>query len=362
MGWISFMHENTLRSCRRISRGKLKMEIMRSQRKSAADEVPILSLYRSAPQVEVILDDFERFAIDRLLVLKGVSDGLSRGKKPEEMENLVKELWRTHMGHPDAPETRNKDIISHFILRLVYCRTEDLRNWFLSAETTLFRCRYRLEGLETQRMLLAEFDFPYKALSQAEFEVVKEKLVQVSRSIGLSPKESVFFKMPFEEVSDLVSSRKVFLLKGYAYVAMSQVSSPVTKQFRRILSKALELTNRKWTSISQEKEKNRLTPIVESLSSSYLGPDYSQHQESSEISLRDIDRLANNSFPPCMRHLFEKLREDHHLKHGGRMQLSLFLKGVGLKLEDALTFWKAEFSQKVRCVTICSLISYQPRA
>ncbi|KAH7683196.1 DNA primase large subunit eukaryotic protein [Dioscorea alata] len=325
------------------------MEIVGS-RKPAADEAPILSLYRSAPQVEVILDDFERFAIDRLLVLKGVSDGLSRGKKPEEMEKLVKELWRTHMGHPDASETRNKDIISHFILRLVYCRTEDLRNWFLSAETTLFRCRYRLQNLETQRMLLAEFDFPYKALSQAEFEVVKEKLVQVSRSIGLSPNdaaESVFFKMPFEEVSDLVSSRKVFLLKGYAYVAMSQVSSPVTKQFRRILSKALELTNRKWTSISQEKEKNRLTPIVESLSSSYLGPDYSQHQESSEISLRDIDRLANNSFPPCMRHLFEKLREDHHLKHGGRMQLSLFLKGVGLKLEDALTFWKAEFSQKV---------------
>ncbi|KAM0935920.1 putative DNA primase large subunit, eukaryotic/archaeal [Dioscorea sansibarensis] len=323
------------------------MEIMRSQRKPAAGAAPILSLYRSAPQVDVRLEDFERFAIDRLLVLKGISDGLSRGKKPEEMENLVSELWRTHMRHPDASEARNKDIISHFILRLVYCRTEDLRNWFLSAETTLFRCRFRRESPETQRMLMAEFDFPYKALSHADFEAVKDKLVQVSRSIGLSSNESVFFKMPFEEVSDLVSSRKVFLLKGYAYVATSQVSSPVTKQFCRILSKALELTNRKWTSMHQEKEKNRLTSIVESLSSSYLGPDYSQHQESSEISLEDIDRLANNFFPLCMRHLFEKLREDHHLKHGGRMQLSLFLKGVGLKLEDALTFWKAEFSQKV---------------
>lgn len=30
-------------------------------------------------------------------------------------------------------------------------------------------------------------------------------------------------KVPFEEVPDLVSSRKVFLHKGYAYVAMNQV-------------------------------------------------------------------------------------------------------------------------------------------
>ena len=31
------------------------------------------------------------------------------------------------------------------------------------------------------------------------------------------------FKVPFEEVPDLVASRRVFLSKGYAYVAMSQV-------------------------------------------------------------------------------------------------------------------------------------------
>ncbi|KAJ0988832.1 hypothetical protein J5N97_007188 [Dioscorea zingiberensis] len=323
------------------------MEIVRSQRKPAADAASALSLYRSAPKFDVRLEDFERFAIDRLLVLRGISDGLSRGKKPEEMEKLVSELWRTHMRHQDASEARNKDIISHFVLRLVYCRTEDLRNWFLSMETILFRCRFRRENPESQRMLITEFDFPYKAVNHAEFEVVKEKLVQVSRTIGQSSNESIFFKMPFEEVPDLVASRKVFLLKGFAYVAMGQVSSPVAKQFNRILSKALELTNRKWTSFHQEKEKDRLTPIVESLSSSYLGPDYSQRQGSAEISIKDIDQLANNSFPLCMRHLFEKLREDHHLKHGGRMQLGLFLKGVGLKLEDALAFWKAEFSHKV---------------
>ncbi|XP_021723070.1 probable DNA primase large subunit [Chenopodium quinoa] len=328
------------------------MEIMRSQKKSSSDDVAVVStipLYRTPPVLEVRLEDFELFAIDRLRVLKGISDGLSRGKKPDEIEKLVKNLLKTHMGHPQASETINKDLISHFVLRLVYCRSEELRKWFLSMETTLFRYRYKLASYDDQKAILAEFDLPYKAVSNAEFESVKEKLTQVARSLGqpLTSADTVFYKVPFEEVPELVAGRRVYIHKGYAYVAMNQVVSLVVTQFRSNLSKDLILTNRKWTSMISEKEKNRLTPIVESLSTSYLGPDYSEAKEFAEISLKDIDQVANSLFPLCMRHLFEKLREDHHLKYGGRMQLGLFLKGVGLTLDDALAFWKSEFSKKV---------------
>ncbi|KAL5073805.1 hypothetical protein RYX36_012789 [Vicia faba] len=48
--------------------------------------------------------------------------------------------------------------------------------------------------------------------------------------------------------------------------------------------------------------------------------------ESAEISLKDVDQLTKSSFPLCMRHQFDKLKEDLHLEHGGRMQLGLFLK------------------------------------
>ncbi|RVW27266.1 putative DNA primase large subunit [Vitis vinifera] len=352
------------------------MEIIRSQRRSSKvdDVVSTLPLYRSAPPLQVRLEDFELFAIDRLRVLKGISDGLSRGKKPDEMEKLVSDLWKANMRHPQASEFVNKDIISHFVLRLVYCRTEELRKWFLSMETALFRHRFRLETPEAQRVLLAEFDHPYKAVSHAEFESVKEKLGQVARSFGqsLPSADAIYFKkgmgislltrkikrlnkrtlnsmltamqlgcliykssfpslmkVPFEEVPELVAGRRVFLQKGHAYVAMNQVVSLVVTQFRSHLSKALVLTNRKWTSTIREQEKERLTPIVEALSTSYLGPDYSQPREFVEISIKDIDQVANSSFPLCMRHLFEKLREDHHLKHGGRMQLGLFLKVCG---------------------------------
>ncbi|KAK3035876.1 hypothetical protein RJ639_033013 [Escallonia herrerae] len=354
------------------------MEIVRSQRKPSAshdvDVAPTLPIYRSAPALEVRLEDFELFAIDRLRVLKGISDGLSRGKKPDELEKLVTDLWKAHMRHPQTSEVVNKDIISHFVLRLVYCRTEELRKWFLSIETTLFRYRFRPESsdvqlsvllmmlirlaFEFQKALMAEFDLPYKAVSNAEYEGLKDKLSQVARSIGQSLpsgnygslsgiSDRIFYKVPFEEVPELVASRRVYIQKGHAYVAMNQVVSLVVTQFRSHLSKALVLTNRKWTSIIREQEKDRLTPIVEALSTGYLGPDYSQPKEYAEISLKDINQVAKTSFPLCMRHLFEKLREDHHLKHGGRMQLGLFLKGVGLKLDDALAFWKAEFSRKV---------------
>ncbi|KAL2903866.1 putative DNA primase large subunit, partial [Bienertia sinuspersici] len=328
------------------------MEFLTSQRNISSNDVATVStlpLYRNPPQLEVRLEEFELFAIDRLRVLKGISDGLSRGKKPDEMMNLVDDLWRLHMRHPQASEVINKDIISHFVLRLVYCRTEELRKWFLSMETTLFRYRFKLlKNFESQRALLAEFDLPHKAVSNAELENVKEKLSQVARSLGQTlTSGDIYYKVPFEEVPELVAGRRVYIHNGHAYVAMNQVVSLVVTQFRSNLSKALILTNRKWTAIVSDKEKNRLAPIVEALSTSYLGPDYSEPKEYAEISIKDLDQVANSSFPLCMRHLLEKLREDHHLKYGGRMQLGLFLKGVGLKLDDALAFWKSEFSKKV---------------
>jgi len=35
----------------------------------------------------------------------------------------VNDLWRKHMRTPNAADAHNKDMISHFVLRLVYCRT-----------------------------------------------------------------------------------------------------------------------------------------------------------------------------------------------------------------------------------------------
>ncbi|TQD83931.1 hypothetical protein C1H46_030514 [Malus baccata] len=88
-------------------------------------------------QVDAIINTFElmlcftgkknhfvvhpQFWVLQKLLLKEISDRLSSGKKPKEMPKLAIALWTTIMRHPQASEIVVRDIISHFVLQLVYC-------------------------------------------------------------------------------------------------------------------------------------------------------------------------------------------------------------------------------------------------
>ncbi|GBG87422.1 hypothetical protein CBR_g45479 [Chara braunii] len=312
-------------------------------------------MYQTPPSEEVTLESLEEFALDRLRVLKSIEDAKSRGKRPDEMDALVHGLWRKHMRCATPAETAQKDVVSHFILRLAYCLTEELRRWFLAMESFLFRHRFRIEGPDVQKKFLEDSDLPYQAISAAEYGGVRDKLAQVARSVGapIPQDDSIYYKVQFEEVTELVAFRRVYINKGFAFVPRDHLSTLVVGHFRSRLSKALVFTNRQWAFKVALEEKDRLAPIVEALSTRYLGPNYAQPHGAGaggaggDVRLQDLDALAFQSFPLCMRHLHVKLKDDHHLRHGGRMQLGLFLKGIGLKLEDALAFWRSEFGKGV---------------
>jgi DNA primase large subunit len=94
-------------------------------------------------------------------------------------------------------------------------------------------------------------------------------------------------------------------------------------------------------------EDDRLTPILTHLSQNFTTPDasYSSSTPSlpgADISARNVDSLST-SFPLCMQNLHRSLRRDSHLKHYGRLQYTLFLKGIGLNLEECLVFWRGGF-------------------
>jgi DNA primase large subunit len=62
--------------------------------------------------------------------------------------------------------------------------------------------------------------------------------------------------------------------------------------------------------------------------------------DADKINLADLDFYSRKSFPPCMKALYASLRNKHHLKHFGRLQLGLFVKGLGFTMEETVQFWK----------------------
>ncbi len=94
-------------------------------------------------------------------------------------------------------------------------------------------------------------------------------------------------------------------------------------------------------------EDDRLSPILDHLSKNFGSAEsvYSEGEgfvDGAPITASSIDALSQH-FPLCMRSLHMSLRKNNHLKHYGRLQYTLFLKGIGLSLEECILFWRQSF-------------------
>ncbi|NWV34788.1 PRI2 primase, partial [Grantiella picta] len=306
-----------------------------------------LQFYLEPPTESISLVEFESFAIDRLKLLKVVENlgvsyirGTDTYKTKLEVE-LRKLKFPYRALSEDDYEARRKDHISHFILRLAYCQSEDLRRWFLQQEMDLFRYRFNELTGSLMQKFLGHVNLSFEAIGEDLKNELANELSASTPGFSLSKvKEQMFYKVGLADAVDLFRARRVFIKDGFAYVPFKEIDVIVLNNYRTKLSKALALTARSLPSIQSDE---RLQPLLNHLSHSYIGPDYSIQKNTGKISLEQIDALSVKSFPLCMRQLHRALRDSHHLRHGGRMQYGLFLKGIGLTLEQALEFWKKEF-------------------
>ena len=240
-------------------------------------------------------------------------------------------------------DERRKDHYSHFILRLAFSATEDLRRRFSRLETTLFRLRYKMDDARERQDFVSSLDFAWEMVNEKEKLELGDEL-RAAIGTGRKGEEEGWFKVEWEKVPELVEQRKVLLKRGTAYVPVREQMSLIITEFTKRLDQALELTAR---ALPRLDEDDRLSPILTHLSRSFTAPDIAYDSSSSlgngfHPNASNIDLLSQH-FPLCMSHLHSTLRQNSHLKHFGRLQYTLFLKGLGLSLDDCILFWRRSF-------------------
>lgn len=243
---------------------------------------------------------------------------------------------------------RRRDHISHFLLRLYCCRNEEMRKWFIHHETELLR--FRLFD-ESNNVNLSEFlDYNNLRYDRAT-EEFKQYLIK-SNAVNpatLRKSNTELYCIPFEEALDLVRSRRVYIENGFCYVMANEMISIICIRFRMELGQSLANLSGYLPHLEEE---NRLLPRFEALynemvKSNRPNRNVENRNGVEQILPEMIDQLAVDHFPPCMRSMHESMRANHHLRHFGRLHYGLFLKSVGLSMEDALQFFREEFIQKV---------------
>lgn len=86
---------------------------------------------------------------------------------------------------------------------------------------------------------VAQNKLNYSPIPDGEKNQLRDVLAASSNiPLKLFEKES-FFKVPFEEVIELVAMRRVFVMAGNAYVPSSELITLITSVFRTRLSQAL---------------------------------------------------------------------------------------------------------------------------
>lgn len=312
-----------------------------------------LLIYNQAPDGKIDFDEFATLALERFSVLqivenvgtrhmKGVADYISKLDTEFRKIGFLKSILCNPKDGVDEGEL-TKDIISHFILRLAFCGTEEQKRWFMQQEVDLFR--YKLQKVSTEPYIIQRFlqdnNLEYLPINESEKQSIHESLIEMGYS-STQIQSQDFYKVSFLEVLELVKSRRVFVKNGYAYVTIQDFGSVLLHVFRTHLSKSLSVLSK----FSKEFEDDpRMSELFRILRERDTSDNFANTESKEHITAESLDSLSLKSMPICMRHLHESLKSYHHLKHYGRLQYILFLKGVGLPLDESLKFWRSEFSK-----------------
>ncbi|XP_076245960.1 DNA primase large subunit [Calliopsis andreniformis] len=351
-------------------RQQVKIEVEQQVAKNTHSHT--LQMYNEVPFGCIKLEEMQQWCINRFRVLKLVDRISMRSYKKsskqclailsKKLENsglhdfakLISEHDNEFHGEIQQQLKRN-DCMSHFILRSAFSFEHQKRVWFFRQEVKLFKWRISSLDIESIEAFNHINGLQYAIVPEEETQKLQEDL---KISCNLEDINNIkFYKVHFTTVNYLIAKRRIFLKDGIAYVPNTKISSLLLYEFKKILNKGFAYSRETASNVYDDE---RITNIFSMLSKFFNAQNF-RYDSHRQVFISELDELSKTSYPLCMRVLHEALKTNHHLTNGGRVQYCLFLKGIGLNANNALQFWKDEFTKKIDEITFQKKYRYGVR-
>jgi DNA primase large subunit len=237
-----------------------------------------------------------------------------------------------------------EDNASHFLLITAAALNQDFKQWLVSVEMELFKQRMKYGDIRNHQVLLDGQNFNKKKLEELIQENPSHEQWFKNNFPPEVNKDSVIFnEVPIEIGYSQLSKKKFFVQNGYIYIPEKVMQNVYLSVFRDFLEQHISIISDCLPNILKDA---RIKELLETIVSTRHASNYQvQFKNNAKINMSNIDYYSQKCYPPCMRHLHSLLRAQHKLMHYGRLMYILFLKGIGVSLEDAMYLWRSEFTK-----------------
>ncbi|XP_055899864.1 uncharacterized protein LOC106074699 isoform X1 [Biomphalaria glabrata] len=312
-----------------------------------------MSFYLSPPEGIVSYEKLEMYGLKRLQFLIR----LVQCRHDKEVEDVIQDTSIVDNSDCLIIGTA-KDLISHYILRLLLGGCSETATFFCESESAFFKLQLKQMDKEELRIFFRGLDKNLKVFNVSSFyrmplsnllylvEALKEIFPSWSTLVEemCDDRSQTSVCLPFQMVLHLVASREVELQKGSAFVPLKLLKEVLQEQHQAVMSAFVQQARHAREAAIKDERIKRLAAVFKQVYRSEFKSSVDIQRNSTPLRLPELSS-KEILFPPCMGNLMKALRHRHRLKHQDRIQLTLFLKELGLPLHDALLLWKHEYSK-----------------
>jgi DNA primase large subunit len=230
-----------------------------------------------------------------------------------------------------------EEFAGHGLLRLVAAEDPRVQGWLVEQEGDLFEWRFRKVHTIETKIEVAKYLFGEKNVLMprelwGRFEIDDKYF----KEFKIKNKRSGSIGVKFTCVPKLVNNRSALLRNGWVVALIDDFAMSLKTSFERLLRKRIQEARESVDRIARSSIAEPIKILKEDLSKII----HTMSKVTDRFQLSGYKLFTKqNVFPQCMLDLYSEVERKGHINHEERFQMGLFLKHIGMSVEEQLYFW-----------------------